>query len=45
MSKKAGTIQQIVADGLCTGCGTCAGICSQSAIKIMHDRRKRPILT
>jgi len=28
------TIETIVNDGLCTGCGTCKGICPQSAIDI-----------
>jgi len=35
MIKSEATIEEIVDEGLCTGCGTCAGICPNSAIKIV----------
>jgi coenzyme F420 hydrogenase subunit beta len=33
-------IDQVVRDGLCTGCGTCAGMCPQNAIKMVIDHKK-----
>jgi len=33
-----GTIQQVVEDGMCTGCGVCAGICPTEAIGFMWDK-------
>lgn len=35
MIKSEATIEEIVDEGLCTGCGTCSGICPNSAIKIV----------
>ena len=32
------TIDKIIAEGLCTGCGTCKGICPQSAIDIRTNK-------
>lgn len=38
---KAGeTISKIVDSGLCTGCGTCAGICPNDAIQMAKDESK-----
>ena len=34
------TIEQVVCNGLCTGCGTCVGICPTSAIRMRIDGRK-----
>ncbi len=34
------TIQNIVEDGLCTGCGTCSGMCPQTAIEMLIDDEK-----
>jgi coenzyme F420 hydrogenase subunit beta len=34
------TIDQILKEHLCTGCGTCAGVCSNSAIVIQIDLEK-----
>ncbi len=31
------TIESVVGDGLCTGCGTCMGICPNSAIKMVKN--------
>lgn len=39
-TKTKATIELVVKDGLCTGCGTCAGICPQDAIELViehHD--------
>lgn len=38
--KNAGTIEPVVRAGLCTGCGTCAGICPRDAVKMIIDHRK-----
>jgi coenzyme F420 hydrogenase subunit beta len=38
-SRRDKTIRAIVVAGLCTGCGTCAGICPRSAIRLMVDNR------
>lgn len=35
MIESEATIEEIVDEGLCTGCGTCSGICPNSAIKIV----------
>ena len=37
---KGKTIVEVVKDGLCTGCGTCAGICPSGAIEMVIDREK-----
>lgn len=38
--EKGKTIQETVGSGLCTGCGTCAGVCPQSAIEmVIADER------
>jgi coenzyme F420 hydrogenase subunit beta len=34
------TIEKVVLDELCTGCGTCIGICPLSAIEMTKDERK-----
>ncbi|MEM3449035.1 MAG: 4Fe-4S binding protein, partial [Nitrososphaerota archaeon] len=34
------TIAPIVKRDLCTGCGTCVGVCPSSAIKIVKDDLK-----
>lgn len=34
------TISKVVKDGLCTGCGTCMGICPADAIEMVIDRKK-----
>ena len=34
------TIEQISGEGLCTGCGTCAGLCPQNAITMVIDRKQ-----
>ena len=34
------TIEPIVNDGLCTGCGTCVGLCPRDAIKLVIDKTK-----
>lgn len=40
MPKEKETIEEVVKHGLCTGCGTCAGICPNSAIRMRIDERK-----
>ncbi|MGE5533871.1 MAG: Coenzyme F420 hydrogenase/dehydrogenase, beta subunit C-terminal domain, partial [Bacillota bacterium] len=37
---EAKTIQEIVKANLCTACGTCAGICPQSAIDLVVDNKR-----
>ena len=39
MIKSEVTIEEIVDEGLCTGCGTCSGICPNSAIKMVIDKK------
>ena len=34
------TIEEVVKDHLCTGCGTCAGICPTSALEMLIDKRR-----
>ena len=34
------TIESVVTDGLCTGCGTCACLCKRDAIEMAIDQRK-----
>jgi len=34
------TISKVVESGLCTGCGTCAGICPQQCIAMIEDTSK-----
>lgn len=34
------TIQNLVNDGLCTGCGTCVGLCPRSALTIFKENSK-----
>lgn len=34
------TIESVVRDGLCTGCGTCVGICPMDAIEMVIDHRR-----
>jgi len=38
--EKARTIESVVKDGLCTGCGTCAGLCPLSAIDMVINESK-----
>jgi len=33
-------IGEVYSDGLCTGCGTCASVCSTSAIEMLKDECK-----
>jgi coenzyme F420 hydrogenase subunit beta len=35
------TIEEFSGDGLCTGCGTCAGICPRNAIEMVIDHKRR----
>ena len=37
---KGKTIGEVVKDGLCTGCGTCAGICPMDAVEMVKDDSK-----
>ena len=37
MTKKVDTIEKIAKNGLCTNCGTCAGICPENAIRMDKD--------
>ena len=37
MNKKVDTIEKIAKNGLCTNCGTCAGICPENAIRMDKD--------
>jgi len=39
MRRGAKTIEDVPVLGLCTGCGTCAGVCSHSAITMVCDRK------
>ena len=34
------SIDSVIKDGLCTGCGTCVGICPQSAIEMVINKSK-----
>lgn len=34
------TIESMVEDGLCTGCGTCSGICPRDAVDMVIDHRQ-----
>lgn len=34
------TIESVIIDGLCTGCGTCMGICPKNAIEMVIDDSK-----
>ena len=36
--KVINTIVEVTANGLCTGCGTCVGICSENAIKMEKSK-------
>jgi coenzyme F420 hydrogenase subunit beta len=38
VTKQAKTIESVVKGGLCTGCGTCAGLCPKRAVEMMVDR-------
>ena len=40
MARVKETIAEVVSNGLCTGCGTCAGICPLSAIEMVINERK-----
>ncbi len=35
------TIERVVRNGLCTGCGTCVAICPNSAIEMVRDKSNR----
>ncbi|MBA7504913.1 Ion-translocating oxidoreductase complex subunit B [subsurface metagenome] len=34
------TISKVVESGLCTGCGTCVGICPKDAVQMVKDESK-----
>jgi coenzyme F420 hydrogenase subunit beta len=34
------TIDSIVGEGLCTGCGTCIGVCPKEAITLTNNKAK-----
>ncbi len=38
--KQQKTVEYIVKDGLCTGCGTCEAVCPRNAIKMIIDPNK-----
>jgi len=40
MKRKRSTIRRVVKRGLCTGCGTCAGICPHDALRMVIDRKR-----
>ena len=40
MKSERSTIKWVVKHGLCTGCGTCAGICPCDALAMVIDRKK-----
>lgn len=40
MSNFNKTIIAVVKSGLCTGCGTCAGVCPQNAVEMIIDSRE-----
>jgi len=40
MPKEKKTIAEVVENGLCTGCGTCAGICPVSAVEMVVNEQK-----
>ena len=40
MDKEAETIEKVAGDGLCTGCGTCVGICPEDAIRMVLQERE-----
>lgn len=40
MTKGKKTIAEVIENGLCTGCGTCAGICPVSAVEMVVNERK-----
>lgn len=37
-------LQTIIENGLCSGCGACAGVCPQGAINIDYPRSYQPII-
>jgi coenzyme F420 hydrogenase subunit beta len=39
-AKQVRTIKPVVKSGLCTGCGTCVGICPQNAMEMIIDQDK-----
>ena len=40
MSVNMQTIEEVTKDNLCTGCGTCAGICPTSALEMVIDEQR-----
>ena len=40
MKRKRPTIKRVVKHRLCTGCGTCAGVCPHDAVGMVIDRKK-----
>ena len=40
MSIKKGSIERVISSGLCTGCGTCVGVCPRDAVNMIVDERK-----
>lgn len=40
MKRRRGTIRWVVKRGLCTGCGTCAGICPHEALTMVIDPKR-----
>ena len=40
MSRVRKTIDDVVAQGLCMGCGVCEAACPVAAIRVIRDRRR-----
>lgn len=38
--KTSRTITEVARNGLCSGCGTCVGVCPQNAVEMIIDRHK-----
>lgn len=40
VTKQDKTIESVLKNGLCTGCGTCAGLCPQNAIQMLAEHHQ-----